>query len=32
MPVQMKRERKRNQTNYDFYSNQRNIIPSNLGR
>ena len=30
MPVQVKRERKRNQTNYDFYSNQRNIISSNL--
>ena len=29
MPVQMKRERKRNQTNQ---RNQRNIIPSNLGR
>ena len=26
----MKRERKRNPTTYDFYSNQRNIISTNL--
>ena len=30
MSVQMKRERKRNPTTYDFYSNERNIISTNL--
>ena len=30
MSVQMKRERKRNPTTYDFYSNQRNLIFTNL--